>query len=67
MREPQHKLAVEFGEAQEAIEIRECLWGWEIMNDLDIDWIHMHTMLIQDVSQIFNSLHVEGTLLQIGI
>jgi hypothetical protein len=37
------------------------------MNELDLGWIHMHTFLIHDVSQISNSLHVEGTLLQIGI
>jgi hypothetical protein len=67
MREPQHKPVVEVGEAQEAAELGQCLWGRPIMDDLDLGWIHMHTLLIHDVSQILDSLHVEGTLLQIGI
>jgi hypothetical protein len=67
MREPQHKHVVEFGEVQEATELDYFIQRQPIVNDLDLGWIHMHTLLIQDVSQILNSLHVKGTLLQIGI
>ena len=64
MREPQQKPAVEVGEAQEAMELGHFLWGRPIVDDLVLGWINMHTLLIHDVSQILDSLHVEGTLLQ---
>ena len=40
---------------------------WEIMDDLDLGWVHMHPMLIHDVSKVLNPLHVKRTFLQIGI
>jgi hypothetical protein len=67
MREPQQTLTIEFGEAQEATELNQCLQGREIVNELDLGWIHMNTLLIHYVSKILYSIHVEGTLLQIGI
>jgi hypothetical protein len=67
MREPQHKLTVEVGKVQEATELGRFLQGHPIVDELDIGWIHMHTLLIHDVSQILDSLHVDGTLLQIFI
>jgi hypothetical protein len=67
MREPQHKPIVEVGEDQEATELGHYLQCCPIMNELDLSWIHMRTLLIQYVSQILNYFHVEGTLLQIGI
>jgi hypothetical protein len=67
MREIQYKPTVEVGEAQEAAKIGHCLRGWPIAYDLDLVYIHMHTLVIYDISQIFYSLHVEGTLMQIGI
>jgi hypothetical protein len=50
MRESQHEPAIEIGEAQEALKFSECGWGWPVMDDLDLGWIHMHTMLINDVA-----------------
>jgi hypothetical protein len=50
MRESQHKHLIEIGEAQEALKLGEFGWGWLVMNDLDLGWIHMETMLINDVS-----------------
>ena len=50
MRESQHKPVIEIGEAQEALNLNECGWGWLVMDDLDLGWIHMHTMLINDVA-----------------
>ena len=50
MGESQHEPAVEIGKAQEALELSECGWGWPVTDDLDIGWIHMHTMFIIDVS-----------------
>jgi hypothetical protein len=58
---------VEVGKAQEAVEIGHFIRSWPIADDLDLGWIHIHHMLIHYVSQILDSLHVEGTLLQIGI
>jgi len=50
MREPQHKPMIEYGEAQEAIDLFQGLQGWPIMNDLDLGWVYMHSMCIHDVS-----------------
>ena len=52
MGESQHEPAVEIGNSQEALKLSECGWGWPIMDDLDFGWIHMYTMLIDDVSQV---------------
>jgi hypothetical protein len=50
MREPQHKPMVEVGEAQEAMDLSQCLWDQPIADELDLGWVHMHTFLIHDVS-----------------
>jgi hypothetical protein len=51
MRESQHEPAIEIGEAQEALKLSEHGLGWPlVMDDLDLGWIHMHTMLINDVA-----------------
>jgi hypothetical protein len=49
MRESQNEPAIDIGEAQEAAKFSECGWGWLVMDDLDLGWIHMHTMSINDV------------------
>ena len=50
MRESKHEPAIEIGKAQEALKFSECGWGWPVTDDLDLGWIHMHTMLINDIS-----------------
>jgi hypothetical protein len=50
MGESQHEPAIEIGKAQEALKLSECGWGWPVTDDLDLGWIHMHTMLINDVA-----------------
>ena len=50
IRESQHEPGIEIGEAQEALKFSECGLGWPVMDDLDLGWIHMHTMLINDVA-----------------
>jgi hypothetical protein len=50
MRESQHEPMIEIGEAQEALKFSECGWGWPVIDDLYLGWIHMHTMLINDVA-----------------
>ena len=67
MSESKHKFAIKFGEAQEDVEICYSFQFWEIMNELDLGWVHMHPMLIHDVSKVLNPLHVKRTFLQIGI
>ena len=48
---------VEIGKAQEALKISECGWGWPVMDDLDLGWIHMYAMLINDVAQVIDHVH----------
>ena len=50
MRESHHEPLMEIGEAQEAPKLNECGWGWSVMNDLELGWIHMYAMLINDVA-----------------
>jgi hypothetical protein len=50
MGESQHEPVVEIGKAQEASKLSECGWGWPVMDDLDLGWIHMYAMLINDVA-----------------
>jgi hypothetical protein len=50
MGESQHEPEIEIGKAQEALKLNECGWGWPITNDMDLGYIHMHTMVINDVS-----------------
>jgi hypothetical protein len=67
MGESQHEPAVEIGKAQEALKLSECCWDCIVMDDLDIGWIHMYTMLINDVSQVMDLVHDEGEFFQVGI
>jgi hypothetical protein len=50
MTESQNKPTIEISKAQEDLKFSECVWGWLVMDDLDLDWIHMHTMFIKDVA-----------------
>jgi hypothetical protein len=67
MRESQHDPAIEIGKAQEAPKFSECGWGCPVMDDLDLGWIHMHTMLINDVDQVMDPVHGEGEFFQVFI
>jgi hypothetical protein len=67
MGESQHKPVVEIGKAQEALKRSECGWGWPVIDDLDLGWIHMYTMPINDVSQVTYPIHAEGAFFQVGI
>jgi hypothetical protein len=50
MGESQLEPAIEIGKAQEVLKFSECRLGWPVIDDLDLFWIHMHTMLINDVA-----------------
>jgi hypothetical protein len=50
MGESKHEPAVETGKAQEASKLNECGWGWSVIDDLDFFWIHMYSILINNVS-----------------
>jgi len=50
MGESQHEPMIEIGQAQEALDLSECDWGQPVMDELNLGWIHMYTMLINDVS-----------------
>jgi len=67
MGEFQHEPVVEIGKAQEDLNLSECGWGWQVTDDLDIGWIHMYTMLINDVPQVMDFVHAEGELFQVGV
>jgi len=66
MREPQHEPVVEIGKTQKFAKLCQSGWDWPIHNDLDIGWIHMNPLFINNVSQILNMGHAENEFLQIG-
>jgi hypothetical protein len=67
MGESQHKPVVEIGKAQEASKLSECGWGWPITNDLDLGWIHMYAMLINDVAWVMDPVYAKGAFFQVGV
>jgi hypothetical protein len=67
MGESQHKPAIEICKAQESLKLSECGWGWPVKDDLDLGWIHMYAMLINDVTQVMDHVHAEGEFFQVGI
>ena len=67
MRESQHELAIEIGEAQKYLKFSECDWGLRVMDDLDLGWIHMYIMLINDATQVMDPVHAEGAFFQVGV
>jgi hypothetical protein len=67
MGESQHEPAVEICKAQEAPKLSECGWGWLVIDDLDLGWIHMYAMLINYVAQVMYPVHDKGAFFQVGI
>jgi hypothetical protein len=67
MGESQHEPAVEISKAQETLNLSEYGWGWPVTDDLDLGWIHMYSMLINDVSQVMDPVHAEGAFFQVGV
>jgi hypothetical protein len=67
MGESQHELVVEIGKAQGTSNISECGWDWPVTGDLDLGWIHMYTMMINDVVKVMDVVHAEGAFFQVGI
>jgi hypothetical protein len=37
------------------------------MDDLDLGWIQMYAMLINDVAQVMDLAHAEGEFFQVGV
>ena len=58
---------VEIGKAQEAPKLSECCLDWPVTDDLDLSWIHMYTMLINDVAQLMYPIHTEEEFFQVGV
>jgi hypothetical protein len=67
MGESQHKPTVEIGKAQEAMNLNEFGWGWTVTHDLDIGYIYMYSMLINDIAQVMDILHAKGEFFQVGL
>jgi hypothetical protein len=37
------------------------------MNELDLGWIHMYAMSINDVAQVVDHVHAEGEFFQVDV
>jgi hypothetical protein len=37
------------------------------MNELDLSWINMYPMLINNVAQVLDPVHANGAFFQVGI
>jgi hypothetical protein len=44
-----------------------CLQGWPVMDDLDLSWINMYPMLINNVAQVLDLVHSKRSFFQVGI
>ena len=66
MIESQHEPSIKIAKAQKVVNLCQSGWGQPILNELDISWIHMHTFLINDVTQILDLSHAKGVFLQVG-
>ena len=66
MREPKHEPMVEIGKTQEVLDLWYGGWGWPIPNDLYLGWVHMYTLLINDVPHILNLGQPKGEFLQVN-
>jgi hypothetical protein len=67
MGESQHEPVVNISKAHKAPKLSECGWGWPVMDDLDLGWIHMYAVLINDVAQVMDFVHVKGEFFQVGV
>jgi hypothetical protein len=67
MGESQHEPVVEIGKAQESPKLSECGWGETVTDHLDLGWIHMYSMLINDVAQVMDLFHVDGAFFEVGV
>jgi hypothetical protein len=45
----------------------QCGWGWPVMDDLDLSWINMYPILINNVAQLLDHVHAKRTFFQVGI
>jgi hypothetical protein len=67
MGETQHEPVVEISKSQEAPKLSECCCRWPVTDDLDLGWIHMYAMLINDLAQVMGPVHAEGSFFQVGV
>jgi hypothetical protein len=67
MGESQYEPSIKVGKSKEALKLGQCGWGWPVMNDLDLIWIHMYPMLINNVAQVLDLVHSKGSFFQVGI
>jgi len=66
MRESQHKPLIKIGKAQKSCKALLEWFGTPILNYLDLSQIHMHALIINDVSHILDLVHAKGAFLQVG-
>jgi hypothetical protein len=67
MGESQHEPLVEVGQSQEAMKLSQCGQGWRVTNDLDLSWIDMYPILINNVAQVLDPVHAKIAFFQVGI
>jgi hypothetical protein len=49
------------------MKLGQCGWGYPIMDDLDIKWINMYPMIINNVAQLLDYVHAKREFFQVGI
>jgi hypothetical protein len=67
MGESQHEPMIEVDKPQESLNLSKCGQHWPVTNDLDLSWIHIYTMLINNVAQILDPVHAKGAFFQVCI
>jgi hypothetical protein len=67
MGDSQHKPSIEVGYSQESPKLGQCGLDWPVTGDLDISWINMYPMLINNVAQVLDHVHAKREFFQVGI
>jgi hypothetical protein len=67
MGESQHKPLVEVCQSQEAMKLGWCGQGCPVMDELDLSWINMYPMFINNVAQVLDIVHAKGAFFQVVI
>jgi len=49
------------------LKLGQCGWGWPVTDDLDLSWINMYPMLINNVTQVLDHVHSKRKKIQVGI
>jgi hypothetical protein len=67
MGKSQHEPSVEVVQSQEALKVGYCGQGFLVTDELDLRWINMYPILINNVSQVLDPVYAKRAFFQVVI